>query len=223
MTFFRSLLIFFALSLLGGAFAQNAPTQDDPALDTHALTEQLKTLTQTRAQRKNQFLDNARQQVLRATQNPGRQAISRLIASGRWSSRAAAAEPTNFPSGKRITPTWDRARKSSWRAICTCAISQSRSSARRWTPPGRYCRMCGRIWTCCKSRGIRSIESERAMAARDQMLAGLPRPYSARAWIKAGPRRLWEWDRILEASRIGAFLPRLRGNSREGRPRLPAQ
>jgi hypothetical protein len=73
MRFFRSLLILPALAFPCGVFAQATPTpaQDDPALDTKTVTQQLQALVQNRSQRKNQFLDNARQQVLRATQNPG--------------------------------------------------------------------------------------------------------------------------------------------------------
>jgi hypothetical protein len=73
MTSIRSLLILPALAFPCGAFAQAAPgpAQDDPALDTKTVTQQLQALVQNRSQRKNQFLDNARQQVLHAIQSPG--------------------------------------------------------------------------------------------------------------------------------------------------------
>jgi len=51
--------------------AQNPPAKDDPALDIKTVAEQIQSLAQSRAQRKNQFLENARQQVLRASQSPG--------------------------------------------------------------------------------------------------------------------------------------------------------
>ena len=73
MTFLRSLLVLPVLAFPCGAYAQAAatPAQDDPTLDTKMVAQQLQALVQNRSQRKNQFLDNARQQVLRATQNPG--------------------------------------------------------------------------------------------------------------------------------------------------------
>jgi hypothetical protein len=73
MTFFRSLLILSALAFPCGAFAQTspAPAQDDPALDTKAVTQQLQALMQSRTRQKNQFLENVRQQVAHVAQNSG--------------------------------------------------------------------------------------------------------------------------------------------------------
>jgi hypothetical protein len=69
----RFVLLCSALSLPFGSFAQSPPPalKDDPALDAKAITQQIESLAQARAQRKNQFLADVREKVLHASQSPG--------------------------------------------------------------------------------------------------------------------------------------------------------